>query len=151
MVAIMGSIYKVESMTTARAMAAYGNQVRRKASTMTTTIRATCTSTRFVLPPSATCNLVTWEMKDKPTDWGRQFGFGGTFSLLCAHLAEGPQEPRVRHGNNGERHSKAKQQVCDDVGLDPHIAAVPVRSTGGSDPLKVKTSPPKKRRCVPHE
>lgn len=82
---------------------------------------------------------------------GGSYGQRGTFSWLCAHLAEGPEKPRVRHGDNGERHSKAEQQVYNDVGHDSNITAVPVRSTRGSDPLKVKTSPSKQRGCVPHK
>lgn len=65
MVATMGSIYRLESMMTAMAMAAYGSQVKRKANTIATTIRATCTSMRFVLPPSDTFNLVTWDTKQQ--------------------------------------------------------------------------------------
>lgn len=60
MVATTGSTYRLESTMTARAIDAYGSQVTRKASTITTIMRATCTSTRLVLPVSDTCSLVTW-------------------------------------------------------------------------------------------
>lgn len=81
----------------------------------------------------------------------RQIWTGVSFYSPCVHLVEGPQKLRVRHHDNGERQSKAEQQVYDNVGHVPHISAVPVRSTGGSDPLKVKTTPPKERGCIPHK
>lgn len=149
-------MYRLESRMTAIAKAAYGNQVTRKANTITTTIRATCTSTRLVLPASDTCSLVTWEIKKQPhrvffllfyhdaskTDWK---------SLSSPHLTEGPQELRVRHRDDGEGHGKAKEKVYDDVGHVPDVPAVPVGGAGGHDALQLITSPTEQRRGVPHE
>lgn len=75
----------------------------------------------------------------------------GTTSSPRVHLVEGPQKLRVRRHDNGEWHSKAKQQVYDDEGRVPHISAVPVRSTGSSNPLEVKTTPSEERGCIPYK
>lgn len=155
---MMGSIYRLESIMTARAMAAYGSQVTRKASTITTTIRATCTSTRFVLPASDTCSLLTCDTRiqaerlhcDAGTSRCHLFITERT-NISIAHLAERPQELRVRHHDDRERHNKAKAKVHDDVGHVSSISAVPVRGAGGLDAFQLITAPTKQRRSVPHK
>lgn len=72
-------------------------------------------------------------------------------NICIAHLAEGPQELRVRHSDDREGHSKAKEKVYDDVGHVPGIPAVPVRGAGGVDALQLVTSPTEQRRSVPHK
>lgn len=72
-------------------------------------------------------------------------------NICIAHLAEGPQESRVRHRDDGEGHSKAKEKVYDDVGHVPDIPAVPVGGAGGLDTLQLITSPTKQWWSVPHK
>lgn len=106
MVAMMGSIYRLESMMTAMAMAAYGSQVKRKANTIATTIRATRTSVRFVLPPSDTFSLVTWDTEEQAENVRlvqARVIFSPLSAFYNAHLMEGPQELRVRHHDDRER------------------------------------------------
>lgn len=140
---------------TASAMAAYGSQVTRKANTITTIIRATCPSTRFVLPASEICSLVTYRTpKYKQKDFIVILVQTVEFHMpnfYIAYLVEGPQESWVTHNDNGEGHGKAKWKVYDDVGHVPDIPAVPVRSAGGLNALQLKTSPTKQRWSVPHK
>lgn len=72
-------------------------------------------------------------------------------ALCCLYLAEGPQQPRVRHHDDRERHGKAKGKVHNDVGHVPTVSAVPVGGAGGLYALQRITAPTKQGWSVPHK